>query len=52
MDKNFFVVEGMNHNLNNCTACATYHGTGPYTNVPSNLWDQVAGWIIPRFPLF
>ena len=43
-DKEFLVVEGMNHNLGNCTACATFHGTGPYTNVPANLWNYVAAW--------
>jgi hypothetical protein len=41
-DKEFLVIEGMNHNLGNCTACATFHGTGPYTNVPLNLWNYVA----------
>jgi hypothetical protein len=43
-DKEFFVIEGMNHNLGNCTACATFHGTGPYTNIPANLWNYVAAW--------
>jgi hypothetical protein len=43
-DKEFLVIEGMNHNLGNCTACATFHGTGPYTNVPLNLWNYVAAW--------
>jgi hypothetical protein len=43
-EKEFLVVEGMNHNLGNCTACATFHGTGPYTNIPLNLWNYVAAW--------
>ena len=43
-DKEFLVIEGMNHNLGNCTACATFHGTGPYTNIPANLWNYVAAW--------
>jgi hypothetical protein len=44
VDKDFLVVEGMTHGLSNCTACATFHGTGPYTNVPLNLWNYVAEW--------
>ena len=44
VDKEFLVIEGMNHNLGNCTACATFHGTGPYTNIPLNLWNYVAAW--------
>ena len=44
-DKDIVVVEGATHNLGNCTACATFHGTGPYTNVPLNLWNHVASWI-------
>lgn len=43
-DKEFIVIEGMNHNLGNCTACAAFHGTGPYTNIPANLWNYVAAW--------
>jgi len=52
IDKNFILIEGMNHGLGNCTPCATFHGTGPYTNIPANLWNYVSGWITPRFPLF
>ncbi len=44
-DKEFLVVEGMNHNLGNCTACATFHGTGPYNNIPANLWNYVDAWV-------
>lgn len=43
-DKEFIVIEGMNHNLGNCTDCAAFHGTGPYTNIPLNLWNYVAAW--------
>jgi hypothetical protein len=50
-DKDFIVIEGMTHGLGNCGACATFHGTGPYTNVPANLWNHVADWITDRFPL-
>ena len=49
IDKNFIVVEGMTHGLGNCTACATYHATGPYSNVPANLWNHVAAWAAARF---
>jgi len=49
-DKEFLVIEGMNHNLANCTACATFHGTGPYTNIPLNLWNYVAAWAKAHFP--
>jgi len=45
-DKDFYIIEGMNHGLNNCTACANYWGTGPYTNVPTNLWNLVNDWIV------
>jgi hypothetical protein len=45
VDKEFLVVEGATHGLGNCSACAAYHNTGPYTNVSSNLWDYVAAWI-------
>lgn len=48
-DKDFVVVEGATHGLGNCTACAAFHGTGPYTNVPENLWNHVAEWINERF---
>ena len=48
-DKDFAVVEGATHNLGNCPACAAFHGTGPYTNVPLNLWDYVADWTNARF---
>jgi len=48
-DKDFVVVEGATHGLGNCTACATFHGTGPYTNVPLNLWNHVAAWANARF---
>jgi hypothetical protein len=48
-DKDFVVVEGAIHNLDNCPACAAFHGTGPYTNVPLNLWNYVAGWANARF---
>ncbi len=51
IDKNFIVVEGMTHGLGNCTACAVFHGTGPYTNVPANLWNHVANWISSHIPL-
>ena len=44
-DKEFVVVEGATHGLGNCTACAAFHGTGPYTNVPLNLWNYVANWV-------
>jgi hypothetical protein len=49
-DKQFVVVEGATHGLGNCNACANYHGTGPYTNVPLNLWNYVANWANVRFP--
>ncbi len=49
-DKEFLVIEGMNHNLGNCTACATFHGTGPYTNIPLNLWNYVAAWTKAHIP--
>jgi pimeloyl-ACP methyl ester carboxylesterase len=49
-DKKFVVVEGATHGLGNCNACANYHGTGPYTNVPLNLWNYVANWANKRFP--
>jgi hypothetical protein len=48
-DKEFVVVEGATHGLGNCTACAAFHGTGPYTNVPLNLWNHVAAWTNARF---
>jgi len=48
-DKDFVVVEGAIHNLNNCPACAAFHGTGPYTNVPLNLWNHVRDWANARF---
>jgi hypothetical protein len=47
-DKDFVVVEGA-HGLDNCNACAAFHGTGPYTNVPLNLWNYVASWANARF---
>jgi hypothetical protein len=49
-DKQFVVVEGATHGLSNCNACANYHGTAPYTNVPLNLWNYVANWANVRFP--
>jgi pimeloyl-ACP methyl ester carboxylesterase len=48
-DKDFVVVEGATHGLGNCTACAAFHGTGPYTNVPLNLWNYVRDWANDRF---
>jgi pimeloyl-ACP methyl ester carboxylesterase len=48
-DKDFVVVEGATHGLGNCTACAAFHGTGPYTNVPLNLWNYVGSWANGRF---
>jgi hypothetical protein len=48
-DKDFVVVEGAIHNLGNCPECAAFHGTGPYTNVPLNLWNYVADWANARF---
>ena len=48
-DKDFVVVEGAIHNLDNCPACAAFHGTGPYTNVPLNLWNYVRDWTNARF---
>jgi hypothetical protein len=48
-DKDFVVVEGATHGLGNCTACAAFHGTGPYTNVPLNLWNYVGDWANVRF---
>ena len=48
-DKQFVVVEGATHGLGNCNACADYHGTGPYTNVPRNLWNYVRDWANSRF---
>jgi pimeloyl-ACP methyl ester carboxylesterase len=45
LDKEFLVVEGATHGLGNCTACATYHNTGPYNNVSLNLWNYVAAWL-------
>ena len=44
LDKEFLVVEGATHGLGNCTACAALYGTGPYNNVPLNLWNYVATW--------
>lgn len=52
VDKEFIVVEGMTHGLSNCSDCAKFHNTGPYTNLPANLWNRVAAWITERFPLF
>jgi pimeloyl-ACP methyl ester carboxylesterase len=49
VDKDLVVVEGAIHNLGNCVACAAFHGTGPYTNVPLNLWNYVANWADARF---
>lgn len=49
LDKEFIVIEGMTHGLGNCPACAAFHGTGPYTNVPANLWNYVADWVNDRF---
>jgi hypothetical protein len=48
-DKEFVVVEGATHGLGNCNACAAFHGTGPYTNVPLNLWNYVASWANAKF---
>jgi pimeloyl-ACP methyl ester carboxylesterase len=48
-DKDFVVVEGATHGLGNCTACAAFHSTGPYTNVPLNLWNYVGSWANARF---
>ena len=48
-DKQFVVVEGATHGLGNCNACANYHGTALYTNVPVNLWNYVANWANARF---
>ncbi len=49
MDKQFVIVEGATHGLGNCNACAALHGTGPYMNVPLNLWNYVANWANARF---
>jgi len=49
LDKQFVIVEGATHGLGNCTACATYHGHAPYTNVPLHLWDYVRDWANARF---
>jgi len=49
LDKQFVVVEGATHGLGNCSACAAFHGTGPYTNVPLNLWNYVANWANAHF---
>ena len=49
-DKEFLVIEGMNHNLGNCGPCATFHNTGPYTNIPLNLWNYVANWAVTHIP--
>ena len=49
-DKEFVVVEGATHGLGNCPQCAAFHGTGPYTNVPLNLWNYVRDWANVRFP--
>jgi hypothetical protein len=48
-DKEFIVVEGATHAGGNCTACATYHRTGPYVNVLRNTWNYVANWAKARF---
>ncbi len=48
-DKEFVVVEGATHAGGNCTACAAYHGTGPYRNVLLNTWNYVANWAKARF---
>jgi pimeloyl-ACP methyl ester carboxylesterase len=48
-DKEFIVVEGATHAGGNCTACATYHHTGPYVNVLRNTRNYVATWAKARF---
>jgi hypothetical protein len=48
-DKDFVVIEGATHSMTNCTACAAFHGTGPYTNVPRNLWNYIRDWANARF---
>jgi hypothetical protein len=48
-DKEFIVIEGATHGIGNCTDCAAYWGTGPYTNVPLNTWNYVAAWTNARF---
>lgn len=48
-DKDFVVVEGATHSGTNCTACAAFHGTGPYTNIPRNIWNYIANWVNARF---
>ena len=48
-DKQFVIVEGATHGLGNCAACAAFHGTGPYLNVPLNLWNYVRDWANLRF---
>ena len=48
-DKEFIVIEGATHGIGNCTVCAAYWGTGPYTNVPLNTWNYVAAWTNARF---
>ena len=49
IDKQFVVVEGATHGLGNCNECAAFHQTGPYTNVPLNLWNYVRDWANARF---
>ena len=48
-DKDYIVVEGATHGLAPCTACAAFHGTGPYNNARTNLFNYVRDWVNARF---
>ncbi len=48
-DKDFIVVEGMTHGLGPCTACAEFHGIGPFDNARTNLFNYMRDWANARF---
>jgi len=43
--KDYVVIEGATHGMDNCTACEG----GPYHNVRRNFWDYLATWIDSGF---
>lgn len=47
-DKEFVVVEGMNHGLEACKPCAEASGAD-YSNATRNLFDHIASWTEARF---
>ncbi len=47
-DKDFIVVDGVDHSGNVCEACETT--PGQYSNSTKNLFDYMANWINSRFP--